>query len=80
MNLEFFQVPTDIPGCSRSKTGAVTHHLADHSYPGFHGRDNIRWFEFQGDNRVVLIPTEDGKGGMIARNDATYKLAWERIR
>jgi hypothetical protein len=63
-----------------AKEETVTHHLADHSYPGFRGRDNIRWFEFQGDNRVVLIPTEDGKGGMIARNDATYKLTWERIR
>jgi hypothetical protein len=26
------------------------------------------------------LSTEDGKGGMIARNDATYKLTWERIR
>lgn len=63
-----------------AKAETVTHHLADHSYPGFRGRDNIRWFEFQGDNRVVLIPTEDGKGGVISRNDATYKLIWERIR
>jgi hypothetical protein len=62
-----------------AKAEIVTHHLADHSYPGFRGRDNIRWFEFQGDNRLVLIPTEDGKGGMISRNDATYKLTWERI-
>jgi hypothetical protein len=63
-----------------TKVGTVTHHLVDHSYPGFRGWDNIRWFEFQGDNRVILITTEDGKGGMIARNDATYKLTWERIR
>ncbi len=58
----------------------VTHHLVDHSYPGYRGRDNVRWFEFQGDNRIVLIPTEDGKGGSINRKDATYKLTWERIR
>ena len=60
--------------------GTVTHHIADHSYPGYRGRDNVRWFEFQGDDRIVLIPTEDGKGGSINRKDATYKLTWERIR
>ena len=58
----------------------VTHHIADHSYPGFQGRNNVRWFEFQGANRLVLIPTEDGKGGSIQRKDATYKLTWERVR
>jgi hypothetical protein len=62
------------------KAETVTHHLTDHSYPGYRGRDNVRWFEFQGDNRIVLIPTEDGKGGSINRKDATYKLTWERIR
>jgi len=63
-----------------AKADTVTFHLANHSYPGFRGRDNVRWFEFQDDNRFVLIPTEDGKGGRIARKDATYKLTWERIR
>jgi hypothetical protein len=57
----------------------VTHHIADYSYPGNRGRDNVRWFEFQDDNRLILIPTEDGKGGRLARKDATYKLTWERI-
>ena len=63
-----------------ARADTVTFHLTDHSYPGLRGRDNVRWFEFQGDNRIVLIPTEDGKGGKIARKDATYKLTWERIR
>lgn len=58
----------------------ITHHITDHSYPGFSGRDNVRWFEFQNENRFVLIPVEDGKGGILNRKDATYKLFWERIR
>jgi Lipocalin-like domain len=59
--------------------GTVTHHIVDHTYPGSRGHDNVRWFEFSGENRVVLIPTEDGKGGSIERKNATYKLTWERI-
>jgi Lipocalin-like domain len=60
--------------------GTVTHHMTDHTYPGLRGHDNVRWFEFQGENRVVLIPTEDGKGGQIERKNATYKLTWERVQ
>jgi len=28
----------------------------------------------------LLIPIEDGKGGVLARKDATYKLLWERLK
>lgn len=59
--------------------GTVTHHVVDYSYPGNRGRENVRWFEFQGESRIVLIPVEDGKGGKLNRKDATYKLTWERI-
>jgi hypothetical protein len=38
------------------------------------------WFEFEGDDRLLLIPVEDGKGGAIARKDATLRLLWERIK
>jgi hypothetical protein len=61
-------------------TGKVTHHIEDYSYPDLRGRDQVRWVEFQGSDRIVLIPLEDGKGGVIARKDATYKLVWERAR
>ena len=58
----------------------ITHHIVDYTYPGMHGRDNVRWFEFKDANHLVLIPTEDGKGGSINRKEATYKLTWERIQ
>ena len=61
-----------------AKAGTVTHHLEDRLAPGGRGVNNVRYFEFRGD-RVVLMPVEDGKGGVIARKDATYKLTWERI-
>ena len=58
----------------------VTHHLQDASQPNSRGLNNVRWFEFQGNDRLLLIPREDGKGGVIDRKNATYKLLWERIK
>jgi hypothetical protein len=42
--------------------------------------DNVRWVEFQGADRLLLIPIEGGKGGVLARKDATYRLLWERLK
>jgi hypothetical protein len=58
----------------------VTHHLEDSSLPGSRGIDNIRYFEFQGDNRLLLSVAEDGKGGLLPRKDTTYRLLWERVK
>lgn len=58
----------------------ITHHIVDDTYPGMRGKDNVRWYEMPDANHLVLIPTEDGKGGTINRKDATYKLTWERVR
>jgi hypothetical protein len=60
--------------------GTVTHHVEDSSYPDLRGRKEIRWLEFQGEDRMVLMPLEDGNGGTVARKDATYKLVWERVK
>jgi len=51
------------------------------NYLAYYGTfDNVRWFEFQGNDRLTLIPREDGRGGVLERKNATYKLHWERIR
>jgi Lipocalin-like domain len=63
-----------------ARAGTVTHHIENGLNPALRGRDNVRWFEFQSNDRLVMVPTEDGKGGVIAKKDATYKLTWERIR
>jgi len=60
--------------------GTVTHDVQDSSYPDLRGRHHVRWLEFQGSDRMVLIPREDGKGGTVARKDATYRLVWERVK
>src|SRR5205807_7955939 len=52
-----------------AQAGTVTHHPADNLVRGRQGTDNVRWFQFQGDNRLLLIPIEDGKGGVLARKD-----------
>jgi len=62
------------------KAQTVTHHLEDASVPNWRGVNNVRWLEFQGNDRLLLIPREDGKGGVIDRKSATYKLLWERIK
>ncbi len=63
-----------------AKAGTVTHHLEGNLIPGRQGTDNVRWFEFQGDDRLYLIPMEDGKGGVLSRKDPNFKLLWERIK
>lgn len=63
-----------------AKAGTVTHHLEDNLVPGRQATDNVRWFDFQGPDRLLLTPIEDGKGGVLARKDATYKLLWERLK
>jgi len=63
-----------------SKAGTVTHHLEDSIVPGSRGIDNIRHFEFQGGNRLLLSVAENGKGALLRRNDTTYKLLWERVQ
>lgn len=63
-----------------AKAGTVIHHLSDSMLPGNRGIDNVRYFEFQGDDRILLSVAEDGKGGLLARKNTTYKLLWERIK
>jgi Lipocalin-like domain len=63
-----------------AEAGTVTHHLEGSLIPGRKGINNVRWFEFRGDDRLLLIPIEDGKGGVLGRKDAAYKLLWERIK
>jgi len=57
----------------------VTHHPENHSWPGRRGVDNVRWFELQGNDRLILMPVGDGKGGVIDRNKTTYRLVWQRV-
>jgi hypothetical protein len=62
------------------KAQTITHHVEDATPPNLRGVNNVRWFEFLDDDRLLLIPREDGKGGVIDRKNATYKLLWERIK
>jgi hypothetical protein len=63
-----------------AKARTITHHLEDANAPGSRGVENLRYYEFQGDNRVLLMVAEDGKGGLIPREATTLKILWERIR
>ena len=63
-----------------AKAGTITHHLQDSLSPDMRGRDLVRYFELQGENRIVLLPAEDGKGGLLPRKDVKRKLVWERLK
>jgi hypothetical protein len=39
----------------------------------------VKWFEFDGNDRLILSPVGDGRGGVIDRDKATYKLVWQRV-
>jgi len=34
----------------------------------------------QGENRIVLLPAEDGRGGLLPRKDVRRKIVWERLK
>jgi hypothetical protein len=64
-----------------ANAGTVTYHLEENMIPGRRGVNNVRWFEFQGDDHLLLVPTEDGKGGKLtSRQDAKFHHVWERIK
>jgi hypothetical protein len=63
-----------------SKEQTITHHIEENLVPGRRGVKYVRWFEFKDSDHLLLIPREDGKGGVIERKNATYKLLWERIK
>ena len=52
----------------------VQTHLEGYSYPSGRDRNNVRWFEFHGNDHLLFIPREDGNGGVVDRKNATYKL------
>ena len=63
-----------------AKAGTIIHHLRDSLSPDLRGPDLVRYFEFQSEDRILLLPAEDGKGGLLPRQGLTYKLLWERIK
>jgi Lipocalin-like domain len=46
---------------SDAKAGTVAHHLEDRLVPGRRGTDNIRWFEFHGDDAFYSPPSKTVK-------------------
>ena len=59
--------------------GVVTHHLEGSIFPNEVGRDNIRYFEFSGD-QLTLIPTNMVEGKLMPKSSATVRLIWERVK
>jgi hypothetical protein len=63
-----------------AKKGTVTHHMEDGLIPNLRGANNVRYFEFQGNDRLVLFVAEGPGGNLLPRKDTTVKLIWERIK
>ena len=54
-----------------AKAGTITHRLEDSLIPGRRDTDNVRWFEFQGNNRLYLIPAS-------SRGASEYQIGIQR--
>lgn len=61
-----------------AKAGTVTHHIEGALNPNNVGKDNLRYYEIQG-NRLTLNNPDDGKGGFRDRRDTSRQLVWERV-
>jgi hypothetical protein len=62
-----------------TNVGTVTIRVQDAYVPGASGLTNVRYFEFQGDDRILLLPAEDGKGGLLPRRDEAILLEAEQF-
>src|SRR6516164_449740 len=58
--------------------GIVIHHLEGSLNPSDVGKDNVRYYELEG-NRVTLSIADDDQGRRLARKDTSAHLIWERI-
>jgi len=61
-----------------AKAGTITHHIEGALNPGNTGKDNLRYFELEG-NRLTLNNPDDGKGGFRDRKETSRQLVWERV-
>lgn len=58
--------------------GLVIHHLEGSLDPNNVGKDNVRYYELEG-NRMTLDIADDSKGRRLSRKDTVRHLIWERI-
>src|SRR5260370_7958622 len=59
-----------------AKAGTVIHHLEDNLVPGRRGTDSVRWFEFQGENRLALAPIAHAKAAVLPRPHPPFNPLW----
>ena len=59
--------------------GVVIHHVKGSIFPNDVGRDNIRYYEFSGD-QLIFIPTNMVDGKLTPKSSATVRLTWERVK
>ena len=61
-------------------SGTVTHHLEGALDPTWVGTDQVREFEFVGDDRLLLSVTLDNELARELGAAGTNVLTWERVR
>ena len=61
-------------------SGTVTHHLEGALDPTWVGTDQVREFEFVGDDRLLLSVTLDNELARDLGAAGTNVLTWERVR
>ena len=59
--------------------GVVIHHLEGSIFPNEVGRDNIRYYEFSGD-QLTLFVTNMIDGKLAPKSSSTARVVWERVK
>jgi hypothetical protein len=60
------------------KEGIVIHHLEGALLPNDVGKDQIRYYEFSGNDRITLYVTGIRDGKLVRKSSCPRRLIWER--
>lgn len=60
------------------KEATITHHLEGSIYPNEIGRDNLRYYDVEGNRLIYTVPAmKDGK--RLPKSESFRKLIWEKV-
>jgi hypothetical protein len=60
------------------KEGIVIHHLEGALFPNDVGKDEIRYYEFSSNDRIILYVTRIVDGKLVPKSSCPRRLIWER--
>jgi hypothetical protein len=62
------------------KSRLVIHHVEGNLFPNNVGAENLRYYEFSGDNRLTLFVSSRKDGKILPKNASGRRLIWDRVK